>query len=35
MTSIGCNSVAMLSGITRRNGVLLNETMKDILKNLR
>jgi len=33
--SIGYNSVAIMSGIIRRNSVLLNETMKDILKNLR
>jgi hypothetical protein len=33
--SMGYNSVAILSGIIRRNSVLLNETMKDILKSLR
>ncbi len=33
--SIGYNSVAILSAIIRRNGVLLDETMKDILKSQR
>jgi hypothetical protein len=32
--SIGYNSVAIMSAIIRRNSVLLNETMKDILKSL-
>ncbi|MFI5094767.1 MAG: hypothetical protein ACHQIK_15105 [Candidatus Acidiferrales bacterium] len=33
--SIGYNSVAIVAAILRRNGVLLNETMKDIEKTLR